>query len=64
MKGKPKVPLWRWAVWYTALALALVLFYGIGTPIWFGLRSLAWAAEFRARRRGMPEARSGEVPMH
>jgi hypothetical protein len=21
------------------------------TPFWFGLRSLAWAAEFRARRR-------------
>ena len=63
MKGRPRVPLWRWGLWYSALALALVIFYGIGTPIWFGLRSLAWIAEFRARRRGMPEARSGEVPM-
>ena len=52
MKGKPHVPLWRWATWYAALGLALVIFYGIGTVLWFGLRSLAWASEFRARRRG------------
>lgn len=51
MKPKPDVALWRWAVWYTALGAALVLFYGLFTPFWFGLRSLAWAAEFRARRR-------------
>jgi len=29
-----------------------VLFYGLFTPFWFALRSLAWLAEFRARRRG------------
>ncbi|HEY6017559.1 MAG TPA: hypothetical protein VIU16_12300 [Gaiellaceae bacterium] len=46
------VPLWRWAQWWTAEALALVLFYVLMTPVWFGLRALAWAAEFRARRRG------------
>ena len=34
-----------------ALAGALVLFYGLFTPFWFGLRALAWAAEFRSRRR-------------
>jgi hypothetical protein len=28
-----------------------VLFYGLFTPFWFGLRSLAWLAEYRARRR-------------
>jgi hypothetical protein len=33
------------------LGFALALFYGLFTPIWFGLRSLAWLAEFRARRR-------------
>ena len=52
MKGKPHVPAWRWGTWYAALGLALVIFYGIGTPIWFGLRTAAWTAEFRARRRG------------
>ena len=51
MKPKPRVPLWRWAVWYTALVLALILFYGLFTPFWFGLRALAWTAEFRSRRR-------------
>jgi hypothetical protein len=46
-----RIPLWRWAVWYLILAVALVVFYGLFTPVWFGLRSLAWLAEFRARRR-------------
>jgi hypothetical protein len=48
---RPKIPLWRWAQWYTALAAALVLFYVLLTPVWFSLRALAWAAEFRARRQ-------------
>ena len=39
MKPKPPVPKWRWAVWYTALGAALVLFYGLFTPFWFGLRA-------------------------
>jgi hypothetical protein len=54
MKPKPPVPLWRWGVWYTALGAALVLFYGLFTPFWFGLRALAWLAEYRARRRRGP----------
>jgi hypothetical protein len=58
MKPKPPVPLWRWGVWYTALGGALVLFYGLFTPFWFGLRALAWVAEFRSRRR--PPAEEGE----
>jgi hypothetical protein len=48
---RKKVPLWRWALWYAILGLALFVFYALFTPIWFGLRSLAWLAEFRARRR-------------
>ena len=51
MKPKPPVPKWRWATWYAALGAALVLFYGLFTPFWFGLRALAWLAEFRSRRR-------------
>jgi hypothetical protein len=38
-------------VWWSILGAALVLFYVILTPIWIGLRVLAWIAEFRARRR-------------
>jgi hypothetical protein len=52
VKPKPPVPLWRWAVWWTALAVSLVLFYVLLTPLWMGLRGLAWIAEFRARRHG------------
>ena len=51
MKPKPPVPLWRWALWWITLAAALVVFYVLLTPLWLGLRGLAWVAEFRARRR-------------
>lgn len=51
MKPKPPVPWWRWAMWWSFEALALVLFYVLLTPLWLGLRGLAWLAEFRARRR-------------
>jgi hypothetical protein len=33
------------------MGAALLVFYVLLTPIWMGLRGLAWLAEFRARRR-------------
>ena len=45
------MPLWRWTVWWIVLAAGLVIFYVLLTPLWMGLRALAWIAEFRARRR-------------
>lgn len=48
---KPKIPLWRWGLWWVVLAVGDFIFYVVLTPIWIGLRSLAWVAEFRARRR-------------
>jgi hypothetical protein len=51
VKPKPSVPWWRWAIWWGFLAAALILFYVLLTPIWMGLRGLAWLAEFCARRR-------------
>ena len=50
-REKPPIPLWRWAVWWVLLAVGMFLFYVVLTPIWIGLRALAWVAEFRARRR-------------
>lgn len=48
---KPRVPIWRWALWGSIMVVADFVFYVVLTPIWIGLRGLAWAAEFRARRR-------------
>jgi hypothetical protein len=48
---KGTVPLRYWILWWILLAVADVLFYVLLTPIWIGLRVVAWTAEFRARRR-------------
>ena len=45
------VPVWRWLLWYAILAVALFVFYVLFTPVWSSVRSLAWLAEYRARRR-------------
>jgi hypothetical protein len=43
------VPLRFWVIWWTALGVAMVLFYVVLTPIWLGLRAAAWVAELRSR---------------
>jgi hypothetical protein len=49
--AKPRIPLWRWGIWWIVLLFGDLVFYVVLTPVWIGLRSLAWVAEFRARRR-------------
>ena len=51
LEEKGWVPLRYWALWSVGLVGAVMLFYVILTPVWIGLRGLAWLAEFRARRR-------------
>lgn len=51
MKEKPGISLSRWVFWGAELIAGIFLFYILLTPIWIGIRVLAWAAEFRARRR-------------
>ena len=51
LEEKGWVPLRYWALWSFGLALAVVLFYVVLTPLWIGLRVAAWVAEFKARRR-------------
>jgi hypothetical protein len=51
VKPKPPVSIARWTLWWFLLAIGIFLFYVLLTPIWIGLRALAWVAEFRARRR-------------
>jgi hypothetical protein len=48
--SKPPVPWWRWAIWWLALGVGVLLFYVLLTPLWIGLRGLAWLAELRARQ--------------
>jgi hypothetical protein len=48
---KGHVPIRYWILWWTILAIADLVFYVLLTPIWIGLRVVAWTAEFRARRR-------------
>jgi hypothetical protein len=52
--SKGPVPKWRWALWWSILAAACLVFYVLLTPIWLGLRAAAWLAEFRSRRRRGP----------
>jgi hypothetical protein len=49
-KPREPIPVWRWAAWWTTLALADVVFYVLLTPVWLGLRALAWLADARSRR--------------
>ena len=51
LSEKGWVPLRYWLVWWSALGAAVIIFYVLLTPLWFGLRAAAWVAEFRARRR-------------
>jgi len=51
LSDKGWAPLRYWALWYSGLAIAVLLFYVILTPFWIGLRVVAWAAEFRSRRQ-------------
>jgi hypothetical protein len=48
---KGSVPVRYWVAWWIVMAIADFVFYVLLTPIWIGLRVVAWLAEFRARRR-------------
>ncbi|HKI92169.1 MAG TPA: hypothetical protein VJ986_07690 [Gaiellaceae bacterium] len=48
---KGRVPLRYWVLWWLILVVADIVFYVLLTPIWIGLRAVAWLVEFRARRR-------------
>jgi hypothetical protein len=50
-RRKARIPLRYWALWWFILLLGDIVFYVLLTPVWIGLRTLAWVAEFRARRR-------------
>ena len=47
LSEKGSVPLRYWAVWWTLLAAAMVVFYVLLTPIWIGIRVAGWLASRR-----------------
>jgi hypothetical protein len=51
LSEKGWVPLRYWVAWWAIEAAAVFVFYVLLTPIWLGLRALAWAAEWRSRRQ-------------
>jgi hypothetical protein len=44
---KGPVPFRYWALWWTALGLAVVVFYVLLTPIWMGIRVAGWLTSKR-----------------
>ena len=56
--AKKPIAWWWWPIWWAVLLFADLLFYVLITPVWIGLRWMAWIAEFRARRRNPPAPRS------
>lgn len=50
LSEKGWVPIRYWVGWWTALALAVIVFYVVLTPLWMGLRVVAWIAARRGER--------------
>ena len=48
LSEKGSVPLRYWAMWWAALAVAVVAFYIVLTPIWMGIRVAGWLAARRS----------------
>ena len=59
MTERARIPLWRWAFWWVELVVGMFIFYVVLTPIWVGIRALAWLAEFKARRRNVAGQKPG-----
>jgi hypothetical protein len=51
LSQKGSVPVRYWVAWWTTLLAADLVFYVLLTPLWLGLRGLAWLAELRSRAR-------------
>jgi hypothetical protein len=45
---KPKVPWWRWTMWWAIMLPALVVFYVLLMPVWAAIRVARLIAQSRA----------------
>ena len=48
LSEKGWVPARYWALWWSILAVAIVVFYVVLTPVWIGIRIAGWLASRRA----------------
>ena len=49
--ARPKGPVswFWWPFWFVLLSLGLIVFYVVLTPIWMGIRLVAWLSERGSR---------------
>ena len=45
MTPKRRIPFYYWPFWMLLLAAGLFVFYVLLTPIWMGIRAVAWLTE-------------------
>jgi hypothetical protein len=45
-----RIPFYYWPFWAVLLVLGLFVFYVLFTPVWMGIRLVAWLSEGRGRR--------------
>ena len=50
-KPPARISILRWALWWGAIALALLVFYGVFSVGWIGLRLVAGVVDRRSRSR-------------
>ena len=62
LREKGWVPIRYWIMWWSALGVAIVLFYVVLTPLWLGLRAAAWVAELRSRAGRQPGSDVSPTP--
>ena len=49
MSEKGWVPLRYRLMWWSSIVVAIGAFYVVLTPVWMGLRAIAWIADLRQR---------------
>jgi len=50
MKQRRRIPFYYWPFWMLLLAVGLFVFYVLFTPVWMGIRTVAWLTEGRRVR--------------
>ena len=48
--ARKPVPLYYWPFWLALLGLGLFIFYVLLTPVWMGIRLVAWLSDRRPFR--------------